>query len=377
MLLSDPVVLAFSAAGVVGGLVLLARGMAGYQNASRIADTSTSRIGGIALGEVRVTGSVEPAELTLVSPLQSATCVYYRAKVDEQDGRSSRTVMAEERAVGFRVRDATGTVRIFPRGAHFDVPATFHDRTGLAGDEPTGLEPRIGSAIGQAQPSRADQIAALLTVHGGSGDESLFARSMTGGAEAGTTIGRGPGFGSLGLGAVGLGGARRTYDEARIEPGALVTVLGRVLPFDELPDPMGADAANAGSALPSDPEIVADLADARASGLLAPDAAAAWGNAAIPGFGIGRPVTTPSLDPRAQPLAPADAEQRERARRTFDLGPDTLVLAASDDVPLVIALGPPAAAASRQENRFLLGLLGAVLAIGCAVVLATGLSSAL
>ena len=36
-----------------------------------------------------------------------------------------------------------------------------------------------------------------------------------------------------------------------------------------------------------DPEVAADLAEARAEGTLVDDPAAAWGNAAIPGFGSG------------------------------------------------------------------------------------------
>lgn len=69
------------------------------------------------------------------------------------------------------------------------------------------------------------------------------------------------------------------------------------------------------------------------------------GNAAIPGFGIGRPVRPPELDPGAAP-------------------------------PLLISLGAPAAAVNREEERFVVGLLGAVLAIGSAVILAVTLSVA-
>jgi hypothetical protein len=67
----------------------------------------------------------------------------------------------------------------------------------------------------------------------------------------------------------------------------------------------------------------------------------------------------------------------EAARRTFDIGPHDLVLAASADTPLVIALGPPGEAVARQEGRFLLGLLGAVVSIVAAVVLAVMLSGGL
>ena len=53
------------AAASWAGLVLLGRGFGGYRDAARISDTSPSRIASIAVGEVLVSGVVEPAELTL------------------------------------------------------------------------------------------------------------------------------------------------------------------------------------------------------------------------------------------------------------------------------------------------------------------------
>ncbi|MEO8571024.1 MAG: hypothetical protein ABI553_04925, partial [Chloroflexota bacterium] len=72
--------------GVAVGLVLLARGFGGYRTLIRVADTSTSPIASIAAGEVRVSGVIEPAELTLVSLLQSVSCVYYRSVVGAGEG---------------------------------------------------------------------------------------------------------------------------------------------------------------------------------------------------------------------------------------------------------------------------------------------------
>jgi hypothetical protein len=115
-----------------------------------------------------------------------------------------------------------------------------------------------------------------------------------------------------------------------------------------------------------DPEVAAEVAAARASGtLLTPEEA--WGNAAIPGFGIGRPVRAPELDPEANRpvIAPEGAAQ---AAARFDIGPDTLVIAAADGAPLIIAEGAPSIAAAREQGQFLLGLLGAVLAVGSAIV---------
>jgi hypothetical protein len=359
-----------AAAGVVGGLALLVRGMLGHGSAARLSDTATSRISSLAIGEVRVSGVAEPAATTLVSPLQSAACLYYRARVGDSDGESSHIVLDEERAVGFRVRDETGSVRVFPRDASWDVPWTWEDATGPLGEQPPGLRERTGPAFGpvgpHGEPDREEQIAALLTVRpagdgldeGGGGDRWSF----------------GPGLSGIG----GSNRRRRTYAEARIEPGQVVTVVGHVQPFDQLDDPLAADVG--GSArlhAAGDPEIAADLADARAAGILAATPEEAWGNAAIPGFGIGAPARLPDLDPAARPLPLAPAEDLERATAAFHIAPGDLVLAAAPDAPLLVALGPPAAAVARHEQRFLVGLLGAVVAIGSAIVLALAVGGGL
>ena len=120
----------------------------------------------------------------------------------------------------------------------------------------------------------------------------------------------------------------------------------------------------------ADPEIAADLAAARAAGLLAATPAEAWGNAAIEGFGIGRPVRAPELDPAADRPPPPDPALAARARAAFEIAPDALVLATSDEVPLIVSLGAPGQVAARGEWQFLVGLAGAVLAIGSAMAAA-------
>ncbi len=352
----EPQMVAGSLVGLAGGLTLLVRGLGGYRTAARIADTPGSTISALAVGETRLTGVVEPAEMLLVSPLQSRPCVWYRSDVREARGRSEATVFAEERAIGFRLRDASGDVRVFPRAARWNVPDTFSGSTGFAGDEPPGLDPRSGPALRPGQPDHDAEVAALLTVHGR--EESLL-----------TPLQR--------LG-VAVGG-RRSYREALIEPGATITILGFVEPFDQLPDPNGADQAEnaAGGPTDSDLAIAADLAAARASGTLAPNPETAWGNAAIPGFGIGQPVRPPHLDPAAHPMPLADAETAARTERTFAIAPDALIVAASSDVPLLISAGAPSAAAAREDRRFTVGLLGAILSIGSAVALAVAISGGL
>jgi hypothetical protein len=355
-MLSASQLLLLAGVGVVAGLVLLVRGMLGYQAAARISDTATSTITSLAIGDVRVSGTVEPGELALVSPLRSTPCVYYRSRVLERANRSTRTILREERAVGFRVRDATGTVRVFPRDARFDVPARYHEGTGLMGEQPPGLRFRVGAAVSLAQPSREEQVAALLTVHRPEDGDGMF-ESLVGNTLMAPIQGR------------------RDFEEAWIELGDTVTIVGQVLTFDQLPDPDTADeGGRSGDIEMADPEIAADMAAARAAGTLAADPAAAWGNAAIPGFGIGHPTRAPELDPAARPEPVATEAEEKQMTRTFDLAPDTLILASSRDAPLLIAFGAPVAATDRQQARFLVGLLGAILAIASAMVAAAVVS---
>ena len=261
---------AASTIGIAFGLALLVKGMAGQRRAARIGDTATSTISAIAVGEVRVSGVVEPAEISLTSPLQSRTCVYYRARIEETEGRSERSILKEERAVGFRVRDASGEVRVFPRGAQWLVPDAFKESTGIMGDEPLGLQLRTGSAVQSGVVDHDTEIARLLTVQAPSETSTALTQVASGGL----------------LGGFGIGG-RRDYREARIELGQVVTIVGIALPFDQLPDPTGADAMSAdgldASGGIADAEIAADLAAAREAGTLEADPREAWGNAAIPG----------------------------------------------------------------------------------------------
>lgn len=334
--------------GLLAGLTMLVRGFGGYRTANRIGDTATSRIASIAAGEVRVSGVVEPAEVLLVSALQSAPCVYYRSIVRERG--DDDLVLQEERAVGFRVRDGTGEVRVFPRGARWDVPARFDDRSSALTGNPAGLYQRTGPAYTAAEPDRDDQVRALLGV----GRPDRLDRFVT------VTSGR-----------------DREYQERRLEPGDTVTIVGRAIPFGELDDPAEADQADTDTLPADDPEVAASIAEARAAGTLLGDPEEAWGNAAIPGFGIGRPVREPELDPGAAPPALAAPEEAARVARTFEIPAERLVLAATPDVPLLIGFGAPGEVAGRHRATFLVGLLGAVLAIGSAIALAIALGQGL
>jgi hypothetical protein len=356
-------VAAFAAFGVAGGLAVLARGLAAYRRGQRLADIASSRIASLAAGEVRISGRVVAAGVTLVSPLQSQPCVYYNASVTERDGDSERTVLRRERSVGFFLDDETARIRVFPRGARWGVPPRVDERSDAGMTPPSIMLNRDADSM----PSELDRdaaIAALLTVRPAAGGD------MDGGD------GRGLG-GSFGSGLAERIGGRdeRRYREARIEPGEIVTVVGSAVPFAHLDDPDAADVWEDVLAA-DDPEVTASIAEARAAGLLrTPEAA--WGNAAIPGFGIGRPATAPVLDPGAATPTLGDAAALARARETFHVASDELVVAAMDESPLAIYAGAPTVALASEREAYLLGLAGAFVAIVSAIALALAVSGRL
>ncbi len=338
-----PELATLAAVGLIAGLAMLARGFLGYRTAIWVSDVATSRIATVPAGEVRLTGIVEPAEALLVSALQSVPCVYYRASVRQADDDHDDEIIADERAIGFRVRDASGDIRVFPRHARWDVPTRYEDRSSALEGEPAGLRVRVGPAYATAQPDREGLISALLDTQGPDAPVMpLFMRS---------------------------GSGQRRYTVARIEPGDTVTVLGRAIPFAQLSDPAEADMARGDALAADDPEVAANIAEAREAGLLLADPGEAWGNAAIPGFGIGQPVREPELDPQADRPALAAPERAAEVARTFDIAPDQLVVASGPPFGLLIAVGDPSAVTGRNQTAFVLGLLGAVLAIGSAIVI--------
>ena len=76
-----------------------------------------------------------------------------------------------------------------------------------------------------------------------------------------------------------------------------------------------------------------NLAEARAAGILAATPEEAWGNAAIPGFGIGRPARAPELDPAADVPALASREEAAAAEARFEIPAGELVVAAARGAP--------------------------------------------
>ena len=358
--------------GIAAGLFLLVRGLRAYRAGEPVRGTGTSRIESLAAGEVRLVGTIETGPVALVSPLQSIPCVYYRARILEDRGKEQATIMHEERAVGFRLRDATGSLRVFPRGARWDAPMCFREQSDWLGEDPPGLDLNEGPAVTSATLDREAAVAALLTVHGsGGGSDDGPGGLPDGGALAALAVSGGEGtlIAGIGGGPFGIAKGRRHYEERRLAPGDIVTIVGSAVPFHDIDDPATADRDEPTLAL-DDPEVARNVAEARAAGILKASPDEAWGNAAIPGFGIGRPARAPELDPAARPLQVAPAEEATAAAAIFDIAPGELVMAASPDNPLVVRAGSPGEAVARDQGALTQGLVGAVLAIAAAIVLA-------
>jgi hypothetical protein len=335
---------------LVLGIAAFVHGLMSYRRGAHVASIATSPAGALAAGEVRLHGTIEPLVNTLVSPLQSEPAVWYRARIMEQ-GDDDREVFAEERATQFLLKDSTGQVRVIPRGARWEVPNAFDESTDLMGDAPPGLRRRNGaSATVVTEPDHEAAIAALLTVR-------PPATGHDGEGEGGSLLGN----------ALGRGGNRRRYTEARLSTGDEVTVLGYALPYGDLAAIPDGDLARPDGG--DDPALVAELAEARAAGVLAPTAAAAWGNAAIPGFGIGKPERAPELDPEARPLPVADAAQAERADELFEVPAEDLVVSSGPDASLVVYAGDPVLAKAHHDQAFLIGMGGGLVAALSALAL--------
>jgi hypothetical protein len=219
----------------VVGVALLVQGMIAYRREAVVSAIATSTADALAAGEVRLTGTVEPLAMTLVSPLQSRPCVWYRGRIVEQEGRSERVLLDETRGLDFALRDGTGTVRVVPSQLRAELRPAFDASTDLFGSEPPGLDRRTGPSSEALPADRQAAIADLLTVKP-------------------ATAAPASGSGSLGGMLGGPGTSRRHYTEYRIEPGEQITVLGFARPYGEidptLPDAVGQTDPSRGATKP-------------------------------------------------------------------------------------------------------------------------------
>ena len=356
----------FVLAGLIGGIALFARGLVAYRRDRLISSVATSSLDGIAAGEVRVSGLVEAIDQNLISPLQSKPCVWYRARVEET-GENGRVLLNEEKAQEFRIRNETGDIRVVPRGARWEIGNAYDESTGMAGDEPPGLHLRRGGAYASTardpeQMSEAEKEVArqaLLTVQ----------TPVEASAAEGWSVAQG----NWGLG-VGLSGSNgKRYREARLEVGDTVTVLAQALPWSDVKDQLHAwdPSSNVEMA------IADDIAQARELGLLAASPEEAWGNAAIPGFGIGAPTVAPELDPRAHAQEGRGDEAHADALARYDIPDEELILSRGLKGEMAVYLGAPQQAVMHHDFAFALGVMGAVISVFCALGLGAILTGTL
>ena len=132
----------------------------------------------------------------------------------------------------------------------------------------------------------------------------------------------------------------------------------------------GADAFYYGS-------IAEDIATARELGTLAASPEEAWGNAAIPGFGIGAPTAQPELDERARQPETVSEEAHEDALAQYDIPNEELILSRGQKGEMAVYLGAPQAAVMHHDFAFALGVLGAFMAVFCALGLGAILTGTL
>jgi hypothetical protein len=357
-------VLVLAIIGLIGGVVLFARGLVAYRRDRLISAVATSSLDGLAAGEVRISGQVQAIDQLLTSPIQSRPCVWYRARI-ESTGDNRRVLLDEERAVHFRITDGRGQIRVAPGGARWEIGPAYDESTSITGDEPPGLDRRRGAGYGMVMPEdpeamtetqRQTAIEALLTV----------------GPLAPVDAGLGSGAGNLLGGVLETSGGRR-FREARLEVGETVTIIGQALPWSDVRQQLEA----MGSGGNVDRAIADDIADAREAGELAASPEEAWGNAAIPGFGIGQPTRPPELDPGAQPPPATGGTADEVAMDRYAIPAGELVLARAPGGSLAIYRGTPQAATQQHDLAFLLGLVGAVMAVCCTLALGAALTGSL
>jgi hypothetical protein len=356
----------FAAAGLVGGLVLFVRGLQAYRQDRLISSVATSTLDAIAAGEVRVTGVVEPIDQTLISPLQSRPCVWYRSRI-ETTGDNRRVLFDEEKSQEFRLRGENGKIRVVPRGARWEIGMAYDESTSMTGGDPPGLARRSGSAYASWLERDASTMSEL---------------ERDAAAQALLTV-RQPTASSLGGGDLESAGtwsaylakdSGKRYREARLEPGQTITVLGQAWPWGEVREVVL--SWNPSSNVERD--IAGDLSYAREMGMLAASPEEAWGNAAIPGFGIGAPTVAPELDPRANRIeVPDDPSVHEDALAKYDIPDEELVLSRGLKGGLAIYAGTPSEATQHHDFAFLVGIGGAVMAALCAFALGAAITGSL
>jgi hypothetical protein len=249
-------------------------------------------------------------------------------------------------------------MRVVPRATRWEIGTAFDERTSVVGAEPPGLARRTGASYAPFQEKDVPEMTELE--RRAAAQALLTVQRPAGGGVDPERSSDPDGFG---LSVVEQGGRR--YREARLEPGETVTIIGQAWPWAEVRELLL--AWNPGDNVETD--MAADLSAAREMGLLAASPEEAWGNAAIPGFGIGAPTAQPRLDPRAHQPSVPDAASHEAALAKYHIPDEEMVLSRGLRGGMAVYLGTPQAATAHHDYAFWLGLVGAVMAVLCALLL--------
>jgi len=119
----DP--LFFALFGIVAGGSYFLRGLRLWREKRGIQDLPLSKISGVAIGDVEVTGKVEKAEQLVKTPFSGRSCVYYSYEVEALGGNGWNLVEKGRSHSIFYIDDGTGRILINPQGATFEGTATY------------------------------------------------------------------------------------------------------------------------------------------------------------------------------------------------------------------------------------------------------------
>ena len=258
---------ALAGAGVVGGLSCWS---AACTTTARRSGSPTRRPRRSARSRPARSGSaasIEPAEMTLISraPERAVRLLPRRPSATAGDPWPPDRGYTEERSIGFRVRDATGSIRVFPRGARFDAPVRFEaDRD-------------VGRRAGRARhPTRGPTPDRRGRPRGG---RRRAADRRGTPSESAPLAGRRRRDGRRSLPRDAARAGRRGHDRRAGAPLLRSARSGR-----------GRRRATAPDRRSTTPRSRPTSPRPRRGRHARRRPAEAWGNAAIPGFGIGRPV---------------------------------------------------------------------------------------
>ena len=360
-------VLGLAIMGLIGGIVLFARGLVAYRRDRLISAVATSSLDGLAAGEVRVSGLVQAIDQLLISPLQSRPCVWYRARIESTDD-DRRVLLDEERAVHFRITDGRGQIRVVPGGARWEIGAAFDESTSLTGDEPPGLDRRRGAGYGMVVPEDPDAmteaqrqaaIEALLTV-------SRRRRRWT---RAGARR-----RGSL-LEAPWRRAADGVTERLALEVGETVTIIGQALPWSDVRSGNWKRTSQRWQRRPGHRRRHRGRTRGRRAG---GKPRGGLGQRGHPGLRH-RSADAPAGARPGRPAAagPGRAPTRRPWSATTSRTTSSSLARAPGGYARHLPRLTPQAATQQHDLAFLLGLVGAVMAVCCALALGAVLTGSL